>query len=95
MPYGLGRYKITCNGKSVILELEDMEVQNARAGDARLQRSIAVSAKGHLNAGWVTFSDLEIQRIDDAETKSGCGCDCYRCDQLSAHCRNHSSSCYI
>lgn len=97
MPYSLGLYRVEYKQEvRGNVELEDMEYDNAMGGNTALQNRIAMKIKSELHlSGWINFTDLTLDRLRNADTPSGCACECYACDQMSLHCRNRRKECYI
>lgn len=97
MPYSLGLYEVEYKDEVVgSIDLEDMEVDNADGGNSTLQTRIVMKVKSELKiTAWIEYADIKLKRLRNSDIPSGCGCECYACDQMSRHCRNRSKECYI
>lgn len=97
MPYSLGLYRVEYAGQvHGNVDIEDMEVESANGGNASLQTRIIMKVKSELGIkAWIDYPDLTLTRLRNSDIPSGCGCECYACDQMSRHCRNRLKGCYI
>lgn len=95
MPYRLCIYNVTHRGKTVEVEMEQAVVYHAEQGIAQSQTKVAMAARAALKSGWIDYGALEIEYLRESPTPSGCGCDCYACNEMTTHCRRRSNECYI